>query len=81
VTVPDEEGNLGFGFIVRKNGDVAISRDRRSVTTLRGASARTFLVDVARSDPQQVMARLTGNYRRGNERTAARHSRNTTDGA
>jgi len=28
-----------------------------------------------RPDPQQVMARATGNYRRGNERRAAIHPR------
>lgn len=27
-------------------------------------------------DPQQLMARITGNYRRGNERTAKIHPRN-----
>jgi hypothetical protein len=27
-------------------------------------------------DPQELMARITGNYRHGNERTAMNHPRN-----
>lgn len=45
-------------------------------TVLRGRRAVEFLDDVDREDPQQLMARLTGNYRRGNERTARQHPRN-----
>jgi hypothetical protein len=37
--------------------------------------AAQFLAEVD-DDPQGVMARWTGNYRRGNERTARHHSRN-----
>ena len=33
-----------------------------------GKAAAKFLTDVERGDPQQVMARATGNYKRGNER-------------
>ena len=61
-------GDLGFSFVTRKSGDVIISRDGREVTTLRGKSARQFLSKVANGDPQQLMARATGNYKRGNER-------------
>ena len=44
--------------------------------TLRGARAADFLSRVETEDPQLLMARLTGNYRRGNERAARRHPRN-----
>jgi hypothetical protein len=44
---------------------------------LRGTAARQFLVDIATGDPQQLMARVTGNYKRGNERDA-RTTRATT---
>jgi hypothetical protein len=71
-----EPPDLGFSYRVRKSGEVVISRDGRPVTSLRGAVAQRFLADVAREDPQQVMARQTGNYRRGNEGRAARHPRN-----
>lgn len=58
----------GFEYTVRKSGDVVISHHGRQATVLRGRKAEKFLADVARRDPQQLMARVTGNYRRGNER-------------
>jgi hypothetical protein len=38
------------------------------VTTLRGEAAKQFKTRIGDSDPQQLMARFTGNYKRGNER-------------
>ncbi|WP_235547392.1 MULTISPECIES: hypothetical protein [unclassified Nocardioides] len=65
------------GFEYRVLGDtVVISHHGRRATTLRGATARRFLVDVEAGDPQELMARATGNYKRGNERTAKSHPRN-----
>jgi hypothetical protein len=58
----------GFTYSVRKDGDIVISHHGRQATTLRGVSAAKFLQRVAKQDPQEVMARVTGNYRRGNER-------------
>ncbi|CAN5686984.1 MAG: hypothetical protein ACR2NT_04245 [Acidimicrobiia bacterium] len=58
---------LGFFYRVRKSGEVSIEREGREVTVLRGAAAAKFLKRVATEDPQQVMARVTGNYKRGNE--------------
>lgn len=66
----------GFGYEVLGNGDVVISHRRREATVLRGAAARHFLIEVERQPPQALMARLTGNYRRGNERAAKQHPRN-----
>lgn len=60
--------DLGFGYRTRASGEVVITRHGVPVTTLRGEAARRFLGKVAVGDPQQVMARVTGNYRRGNER-------------
>jgi len=60
--------DLGFSFVTRASGEVVISRDGRPVTTLRGKAATQFLTRVTKSDPQQVMARASGNYKRGNER-------------
>ena len=65
----------GFTFTVR-GADVLIARDGVLVTTLRGPTARRFRTDVERDDPQELMARVTGNYRRGNERVARQHPRN-----
>ena len=66
----------GFEYRVRKDGDVVIHHHGRQATVLRGTAAARFLADVERRDPQEVMARATGNYRRGNERTAPAHPRN-----
>lgn len=64
--------DLGFEYTTRKSGEVVISRRGVSVTTIRGKAAAKFLTDVSRGDPQQVMARATGNYKHGNERAARR---------
>lgn len=66
----------GFTFRLRKNGEVEVLHLARVAVVLRGAAAARFLVDVDHGDPQELMARLTGNYRRGNERTARDHPRN-----
>jgi hypothetical protein len=57
----------GFEYVIRGD-DVLITHRGRTAATLRGAVAERFLVKVARDDPQHVMARATGNYKRGNER-------------
>ena len=46
------------------------------MTAVRGGRAAAFLAEVERGDPQEVMARWTGHYRHGNERTAKNHPRN-----
>jgi len=58
----------GDGIVIRHHG--------KNAATLRGAAAAKFLDDVERDDPQDVMARATGNHRRGNERVAREHPRN-----
>jgi len=60
----------GFAYQERKNGDVAITHHGRPVVMLRKGAAARFLRDVVEADPQEVMARVTGNYKRGNERRA-----------
>lgn len=66
----------GFTYRVRKNGDVEMLHHGRPAGVLRGAKAARFLIDVQDEDPQELMARLTGNYRHGNERAARHHPRN-----
>jgi hypothetical protein len=71
-------GDLGFSFHATKEGAVTIFRGGRIVTVLRGAVARRFLVkahQVSVAAQQQLMARVTGNYKRGNERPATHQSR------
>ena len=63
--------DLGFSYVTRKSGEVSILRAGRVVTVLRGRAALDFGARVARLPPaaqQQAMARVTGNYKRGNER-------------
>jgi len=71
--------DLGFTFRSRKGGDVEVLHRGRLASTLRGADAIDFLNEVeagTHADGQQLMARLTGNYKRGNERKAGQHPRN-----
>jgi hypothetical protein len=69
----------GFTWHKRKDGTVEVLHHGRLAATLRGYDAQEFL-DEANScspdDAQQLMARLTGNYKRGNERVASNHPRN-----
>lgn len=58
----------GFEFSV-VGETVEIRHHGRKAATLRKAAARKFLTEVETSDPQQLMARATGNYKRGNERS------------
>jgi hypothetical protein len=72
--------DLGFSWRHRKGGEVEVLHHGRLASTLRGREASDFLAELEGADAeaqQQLMARLTGNYKRGNERTAARHPRNS----
>jgi len=65
----------GFEY-VQRGDDVVIWHHGKVATTLRGAKAQAFLADAERGDAQLLMARVTGNYRRGNERMSRQHPRN-----
>lgn len=72
--------DLGFTFRLTQ-GEYAIFHKGKKATTLRGNKAVDFGFDVAEmsfAEQQQLMARLTGNYKHGNERTAKNHPRNQT---
>lgn len=63
--------DLGFTFSINKDGAVRISRDGRQITILRKQAAQRFVNKVQNLDEsgqQQLMARVTGHYRHGNER-------------
>jgi hypothetical protein len=60
-----------FSYRATKDEKVLISWQGRTVTTLSGAKAHRFLADAERADAegeQLLMARATGNFKRGNER-------------
>jgi hypothetical protein len=64
-----------FSFTTRADGTVVISYHGAPVTLLRGRAAERFAARADRVDAggaQQLMARATGNFRRGNERGASR---------
>ena len=72
--VTSAQTDLGFTFRSTAKGAVHISRDGREVVILRAKAASQFLAKAegASMDAvQQLCARVTGNYKRGNETTAA----------
>jgi hypothetical protein len=68
-----------FAYALLADGRVRISHRGRQVVTLAGARAATFARRVAEADGegerQLLMARMTGNFKRGNERLARERSR------
>ena len=69
----------GFTVTVRKSGEVEVLHHGSLAAVLRGKEARAFLAKAGRcsdTELQQLLARLTGNYKRGNERLAGKHPRN-----
>jgi hypothetical protein len=74
-----DDGDLGFTWQRMKNGEVRVLHHGKLASTLRGRDAEEFLAEADGADEaamQQSMARLTGNYKHGNERLAASHPRN-----
>ena len=65
----------GFEYTLR-GSDVRITHHGRHATTLRGTKADEFLAEVEARHPQELTARVTGNFRRGNERERKQHPRN-----
>jgi hypothetical protein len=68
---PDPLGDDPFAYRVTKDGRVRIDRGGRTVTVVAGKDAIALASKLATADPeaaQQLLARATGNYRRGNDR-------------
>jgi hypothetical protein len=62
-----------FDYRSSKDGKVFISWRGKQVTILRGEQARRFLAQVEAGTAEQAqlaMAKITGNFKRGNERVA-----------
>ena len=67
----DPLANAPFAYQVTKDGRVLIDRAGRTVTVVAGRRAEALASKLAAADAagvQQLLARATGNYRRGNER-------------
>jgi hypothetical protein len=68
-----------FSWRANREGVVTICWSDRPVTVLRGRAALRFLARIDGRDDaaaQLEMAKVTGNFKRGNERTARSHVRN-----
>ncbi len=73
VRTTEDPQDLGFDFVETKQGDVRMSRHRQAVKQLRKREAIRFLERVAGlafAEQQIHMARVTGQYKFGNERLA-----------
>jgi hypothetical protein len=71
--VADQDDLAGgpFSFVARADGSVLVRYRQAPVTVLRGKAAERFVARVSTADAdaaQQLMARVTGNFKRGNER-------------
>ncbi len=62
----------GFTALVTKDERVMVTRDGRAVATLAGRPAERLALELSRAPDedarQLLLARATGNYKRGNER-------------
>lgn len=65
-----------FDYVQRSDGSVVITHHGSTATVLRGRRAADFIEDAEAGDSQELMARVTGNYKHGNERMAKNHPRN-----
>ncbi len=72
--IEDKRGVLDdeiFSYRESKDGKVFISWNGKQVTILKGKPADEFLKKIAIADTKQkqlIMAKVTGNFKRGNER-------------
>jgi hypothetical protein len=67
-----------FSYRQTRDGLVLISHSGRIVKTLRGAEARKFIAKAAVADArtaQLLMAKVTGQFKFGNERAASERRR------
>jgi hypothetical protein len=62
-----------FSYFQSKDGKIFISWHGQQVKILKGSAAQRFAERISRIDPyaaQLLMARVTGNFKRGNEKRA-----------
>ena len=69
-----EQADLGFSYRTGAQGSVHIARAGREVVILRANAAAKFLAKAqgaSAGELQLLCARVTGNYKRGNESRAS----------
>jgi hypothetical protein len=67
----DADDDLGFSYRASKDGKVFIAWHGKTVTTVKGREAERLLAQLTEADEtdaQLIMAKATGNFKRGNER-------------
>jgi hypothetical protein len=73
---PDRLGDEPFSYLTRADGTIVVRYHEAPVTILRGKAAERFVARAAvAGNPaalQGLMARVTGNFKRGNERQGRR---------
>jgi len=73
-TLIDKRGILDdeiFSYSISKDSKVFISYEGKQVTTLSGKNAEKFISKIdgaVGKDAQLIMAKVTGNFKRGNEK-------------
>lgn len=67
---------IEFSFCVRKSGEVEVLPRGRKAALLRAGKAARFIAKAQCThdqEPQHLRARVTGDYKRGNEKAASKH--------
>lgn len=67
-----------FSYQASKDGKVLLYYQGKLVRTLNGEKAARFLVqvvDAGDTEAQLIMAKITGNFKRGNEKLSAKSRR------
>ena len=68
---PDPLAGQPFSFQARADGSIVVRYHEAPIALLRGRAAERFARRIDGADAaaaQQLMARVTGNFKRGNER-------------
>jgi hypothetical protein len=73
----DRLGDVPFSYVTRADGTIVVRYHEAPVTILRGRAAERFSTRAATiaedtAALQGLMARVTGNFKRGNERSSRR---------
>ncbi len=62
-----------FSYRATKDGKVFLFWHRKQIKILKGLAAQEFLEDISDADSKEaqlLMARITGNFKHGNERSS-----------
>lgn len=73
----DRLDNQPFSYEIAKEGKVLLFYEGKAVRTLNGSKAAKFLADAQEAgdtELQLIMAKITGNFKRGNEKQSAKRS-------